>query len=111
MQTEIDWKEEARRLRLECIDWAGKHQEQQHLIDDLETNINLKADFIDATINQLADADQQIAELKEQLRRCFSGETISVRNEILMQVLEQETERVLAIPQEDIREYLSRKFD
>ena len=33
-------------------------------IAELEANINLKADFIDKTINQLAEADQRIAELE-----------------------------------------------
>ena len=33
-----------------------------------DENINLKADFIDATINQLAAKDQDIYELKEALR-------------------------------------------
>ncbi len=36
-------------------------------IAELEANINLKADFIDKTINQLAEADQRIAELEAQI--------------------------------------------
>ena len=41
--------------------------EQAARIAELEANINLKADFIDKTINQLAEADQRIAELEAQL--------------------------------------------
>ena len=33
-------------------------------IEELEANINIKADFIDATINQLAASDQRIEELE-----------------------------------------------
>ena len=36
-------------------------------IAELEANINIKADFIEATINQLAESDQRIAELEETL--------------------------------------------
>jgi hypothetical protein len=36
-------------------------------IADCEANINLKADFIEATINQLAQADETIARLREAL--------------------------------------------
>jgi len=35
--------------------------------NNMAANINLKADFIDATINQLADRDQQIDELNDKL--------------------------------------------
>ena len=34
-------------------------------IEELEANINIKADFIDATMNQLAASDQRIEELKK----------------------------------------------
>ena len=34
-----------------------------NLIEELEANINLKADFIDATMNQLAASEQRISEL------------------------------------------------
>lgn len=51
-------------------------------------NINLKADFIDATLNDLAAQSQELAEAREvtaklraDLNRCFRGETHSVRNE------------------------------
>lgn len=36
-------------------------------IEELEANINIKADFIDATINQLAASDQRIEELEAKL--------------------------------------------
>lgn len=52
-----------------------------------------------------------LEESNDQLGRCFKGDTISVRNEIILKALKEETERVLALPQEDIREYLSKKFD
>jgi hypothetical protein len=53
----------------------------------------------------------EIEALKSQLRRCFKGDVISVRNELVIEALHRETERVLAMPEEDIRDYLSRKFD
>ena len=40
-------------------------------IEELEANINLKADFIDATINQLAASDQRIEELEAKLRQAI----------------------------------------
>ena len=40
-------------------------------IKELEANINLKADFIDATINQLAASDQRIEKLEAKLARAL----------------------------------------
>lgn len=37
--------------------------EAANLIEELEANVNLKADFIDATLNQLAASEQRISEL------------------------------------------------
>lgn len=48
--------------------WFSKAQEWREALHAAEENINLKADFIDATINQLAAKDQDIYELKEALR-------------------------------------------
>ena len=53
----------------------------------------------------------EIKTLKSQLRRCFSGDVISVRNELVLEAIHEQTERVLAMPEEDFRDYLSRKFD
>jgi len=41
------------------------------LIAELEANINIKADFIDATINQLAASDQRIEELEAKLAKAL----------------------------------------
>ena len=38
--------------------------------EELEANINIKADFIDAKINQLAASDQRIEELEAKLTEC-----------------------------------------
>ena len=71
----------ARIVELKACKWAVQHtdtmndavaqgmviDEQAARIAELEANINLKADFIDKTINQLAEADQRIAELEAQL--------------------------------------------
>jgi len=40
-------------------------------IADCEANINLKADFIEDTLNQLAEADETIARLREALGESF----------------------------------------
>ena len=42
-------------------------------IEELEANINLKADFIDATINQLAASDQRIEELEAKLAKAVDA--------------------------------------
>lgn len=42
-------------------------------IEELEANINLKADFIDATMNQLAASDQRIEELEAKLAKAVVG--------------------------------------
>ncbi len=53
----------------------------------------------------------QVADLRSKLNRCFSGNTISVRNELVLNALKEQTHRLLEMPEEDIRDYLSRKFD
>ena len=82
---------------------------------EADENINLKADFIDATINQLAAKDQDIYELKEALRaaeerekglradllRCFRGETHAVRNERVNRKILEYTEAALKGPSHD----------
>lgn len=45
-------------------------------IEELEANINIKADFIDATINQLAASDQRIDELKAKLAKAVGWHPI-----------------------------------
>ena len=42
-------------------------------IEELEANINIKADFIDATINQLAASDQRIEELEAKLAKAIQA--------------------------------------
>jgi hypothetical protein len=42
-------------------------------IEELEANINLKADFIDATLNQLAASDQRIEELEVNLAKAVEA--------------------------------------
>jgi septal ring factor EnvC (AmiA/AmiB activator) len=49
------------------IDWMKERKQAADRIDELEANINIKADFIDATINQLAASDQRIKELEAKL--------------------------------------------
>ena len=48
-------------------------------IKELEANINLKADFIDATINQLAASDQRIEELEAKLKELLVVSKRAVR--------------------------------
>lgn len=84
-------------------------EELEKLVLELEANINLKADFIEATINQLAELDQEVYELKAKLNRCFKGETIEVRNELILEAMKEQTDRLLALPAEELRKYLDDK--
>jgi uncharacterized coiled-coil protein SlyX len=48
-------------------------QDAADRIEELEANINIKADFIDATINQLAASDQRIDELEAKLAKAVEA--------------------------------------
>ncbi len=52
-------------------DWVkyNDYKDAADRIEELEANINIKADFIDATINQLAASDQRIEELEAKLAK------------------------------------------
>jgi uncharacterized coiled-coil protein SlyX len=60
---------------LDELCWAAADR-----IEELEANINLKADFIDATMNQLAASDQRIAELEAKLAKAVEQEMVRVCN-------------------------------
>ena len=88
----------------------NKHEEAKLIVDGY-VSAPTEAMSLNKNELQIYLLEKENAKLREQLRRCFAGETTSVRNEIISMALKKETERVLALPQEDIREYLSRKFD
>jgi hypothetical protein len=52
-----------------------------------------------------------LEEPREQLKRCFRGETNSVRNEIIMKALKEQTDKILEMDKEDIKEYLERHYN
>lgn len=62
-------------------------------------------------MTRIEELEAEVAYLNEQLRRCFRGETLQVRNELIKEALRKQTEELLAMPQEDLREYLSRRYD
>ena len=62
-------------------------------------------------IDRIELLEAEVADLRSKLNRCFKGDTISVRNELVLSVLKEQTNRLLDMPEEDIRDYLSRKFD
>lgn len=70
-----------------------KSAERNHLIDRIEA------------------LEQEVANLRKQLNRCFKGEMISVRNELILEALQQQTDELLKMPQEDLKEYLERRYD
>lgn len=62
-------------------------------------------------IDRIQILEAEVDDLRSKLNRCFKGDTISVRNELVLSVLKEQTNRLLDMPEEDIRDYLSRKFD
>jgi len=74
--TDADIAALTRRLAGTAVDYkelyeAAKRdaEEAEAYAAELEANINIKADFIDATINQLAASDQHIEELEAKLAK------------------------------------------
>ena len=74
--TDADIAALTRRLAGTAIDYKELYQaakrdaeEAEAYAAELEANINIKADFIDATINQLAASDQHIEELEAKLAK------------------------------------------
>lgn len=65
----------------------------------------------DRLINRIEVLEAEVADLRSKLNRCFRGETGSVRNEIVMDVMRKQTEHLLSLPQEDIKEYLARNYE
>ena len=69
-------------------------------IAELEANINIKADFIEATINQLAESDQRIEELKkacdEEAIRSVGWAEVSQSNYQRAKAAEAKLEKALA---------------
>ena len=61
-------------------------------------------------IDRIEALEEEVYALKSKLGRCFKGKVTEVRNEIILTALKEETDRVLAMPQEDIREYLSNRY-
>jgi hypothetical protein len=51
----------------------------------------------------------EVDRLKGLLNRCFRGEVIEVRNELILESMKKQTERLLALPPEKLREYLDGK--
>lgn len=62
-------------------------------------------------MSRIEELEAQVADLTEKLRRCFRGDTTAVRNELILEALKEQTERMLAMPQEDIREYLEKRYE
>lgn len=62
-------------------------------------------------MTRIEELEAEVADLKAKLRRCFKGEVIAVRNELILDALKKQTEQVLAMPPEDIKEYLEKKYD
>lgn len=71
------------------------------------SNMNLMRDAAD----YIDELEIQVADLRQKLQRCFRGDTNTVRNELVLQALKDQTERLLEMPQEDLREYLERKYE
>lgn len=62
-------------------------------------------------IDRIELLEAEVADLRSKLNRCFSGDTVSVRKELVLSVLKRQTDKLLEMPEEDIRDYLSRTFD
>ena len=62
-------------------------------------------------MNEIEQLKEEIRVLRSQLARCFRGETHEVRNELVMEAIQKQTEARLAMPQEDLKEYLESRYD
>lgn len=67
------------------------------------------------TMNDAADyiekLEAEVTDLRSKLSCCFKGETNAVRNELVINVLNERTEELLKLSKEDIREYLEKRYE
>ena len=65
-----DWKAEAVHLHLECIEWAGRHQEAMHIIADLQAALVLTAEYNpEATVCALVEGSSEYRRASDYLLR------------------------------------------
>ena len=62
-------------------------------------------------MNEIEQLKEEIRVLRSQLARCFRGEAHEVRNELILDALHKQTEEMLKMPQEDLKEYLESRYD
>jgi len=53
----------------------------------------------------------EVSNLRSKLSQCFRGDSIKVRNEIILEAIQKQTEENLKMSQEDLKEYLERNYD
>lgn len=70
-----------------------------------------KIETLDELKEEIIALRLEVTTLRSKLGQCFRGDSVKVRNELILEAIQYQTQEALKMSTEDLKEYLERNYD